>query len=194
MMRLLQIGGVLWLAAWSLAADQKGGAPKQAPRNAPEAKTVAPKNGAAPKGGGRVNPPIRMTNPGSMAAKLYRMTPEERERVVEKLPPARQEQLRKNLAYFDGLPKPEQERLIKGAERLANMTPEREREIRQSYQSFGQLPPPRKQAIQQALNTLKAMPDEQRKQVMESDQFKSRFSSDEQKIIRDISDIVMPPL
>jgi Protein of unknown function (DUF3106) len=186
MMRLLKIGGLLWLSAslgWS--ADQKGGTPK------PKAPT--PKAVPGPKNGGKM-PPVRLQNPGSMAAQLYRMTPEQRERVLEKLPPARQAQLRQHLAEFDSLPPAEQQRLIRGADKLASMPPEREREIRQSWQAFQKLPQERRQAIRQVLNRMQTMPEAQRELIMNSDQFKSRFSPDEQRIIRDMSDIVMPPM
>jgi hypothetical protein len=191
MKRILQFGGVLWLAAGlGLAADQKGGG---APKTPPPAR--APKNeGGAPKGGRAVNPPLRMSNPNALAPRLYQMKPEERERVIEKLPPARQEQLRRNLAYFDSLPKQQQQILIQRAERLASMPPEREREVRQSFQAFQKLEPDRKKMIQGALVRMQNLTDEQRTQLTNSDAFKNRFSPEEQKIIQDLADIMMPPL
>ena len=195
MMRCFQIVGWLWLAlAVGFGADQKGGAPKAPPAaRVPAPAAARPKAEGVPKAG-RANPPLRLANPGSMAAKLYQMTPDQRERVLEKLPAARQEQLRRNLAYFDNLPKEQQQRLIQGAERLAAMTPQREREVRQSWQAFQKLPVERQVAVRRALNLMQTMPEEQRNQLTESDQFKNRFSPDEQRIIRDISDIVMPQL
>jgi hypothetical protein len=38
------------------------------------------------------------------------------------------------------------------------------------------------------------MPDEQRAKVLESDQFKSRFSPEELKIMSDLSAFMLPPL
>ena len=192
MRRVFQIGGLLWLAAaLSFAAAQKGGNPKPPRNTAPPAPKGA---GAGVPKGGRANPPLRLQNPGSLAAQLYRMSPEQRERVLEKLPPARQEQARKTLEQFDKLPPEQKQQMIQRAERLASMPPEREREVVQSWQSFQKLPPERKQAIQQALRGLQSMSDEQRNQVMSGEPFKNRFSPDEQRMIRDISDIVMPPL
>src|SRR3981081_4644901 len=122
MTRVLQIAGVLWLsAALALGADQKGGTPKAPPRNtAPGPKNEgAARNEGAVKGA-RGNPPLRLTSPGNLAARLYQATPEQRERVLEKLPQARQEQARKQLEWFDRLPKPQQQVVLQRAERLAS--------------------------------------------------------------------------
>jgi len=192
MMRLVKIAGLVWLvtANASFGADQKGGTPKPSSRALAPAR---PKAEGAPKGG-RASPPVRVTNPGSLAARLYQMTPEQRERVLEKLPPAQQDRARKTLEAFDKLPKEQQQQRILQAERLASLPPEQEREVRQSVQSFQKLPPERKQAVRQALGRLQNMTPERRDQVVNSEQFKSLFSPDEQTIIHNLSEIVMPPL
>ena len=55
------------------------------------------------------NPAPRLVNPESVAARLMRATPEQRERALQLFPPDRQAQLRKQLAWFDSLPKAQQE-------------------------------------------------------------------------------------
>jgi len=192
MKRAFQIGGLLWLwAAVAFAADQRGGAPKAPPpRAAAPARPKAENGGGAQKGGAQTA--LRLANPGNLAARLYQATPEQRERVIEKLPPARQEQARRQLQWFDSLSKEQQARVLQSAARLAGLPPERQREIAQSRLLFLQLPQDRRLAIRGVLNRLQNMTPAQRNQVLNGNPFKTRFSPEEQKIIQDFSDIVMP--
>src|SRR5262245_38258701 len=111
MQRPFQFAGSLLLCAALGFADQ---AAKGAGALRPAFKGV-PKGGI-PKAGSK-GP--RITNPASPAARLYRATPEQRERVLEKLPLNRQQQMRRELEWFDGLPKDQQEQVIRRSERLA---------------------------------------------------------------------------
>jgi hypothetical protein len=92
------------------------------------ARPVLPRKGLL-KGGipraPQMGPPL--SNPGSQVARLYRATPEERERALEKLPARVQEQFRQQLARFDAMPKPQQEVLIRRAERYAALRRRRRR-------------------------------------------------------------------
>ena len=136
----------------------------------------------------------RMTNPANPVSWLYRMTPAEREQALEKLPSDTQERFRKNLAWFDGLPKEQQKVVLQRQERFAAMPPEKQRQFRQQLGAFNQLPQERRQMVQRALMRLQTMPDEQRVRVLNSDQFKSMFSEGEQKIIAGLSEIMPAPM
>jgi len=186
MLRIFQIGGLLLLAAVAGICDQNKAA-KAPPKEAPP--RSAPKNGGgAPKVGPRLTPP------GSPAARLFQATPEERERAIEKLPPARQEMVRAQLKYFDSLPKNQQEIMIRRTERLDALTPEKRRAFQQQMQNLNRLPPDRRQAVAGALRRLQVMPEEQRIRALNSEQFKSRFSPEEQKMIADLSEVMLPPM
>jgi hypothetical protein len=187
---VLQLGCLFAACALSgAAADQKTAIKEPPPR---PARAVRP---PLPKGGGagvprqpRMSPPIG--NPTSIAAHLYRATPEERDRALEKLPFPQQARIRKQLENFDQLPKPQQEFRIKQTELLAALPPERQAAVNQQMQAFNKLQPERRREIQMALRRLGALSDEERQRVFANDQFKSRFSADEQKMIADLVDIV----
>src|SRR5215831_11876382 len=103
MNRHFQIAALFGVFCAAAFADQaKAGKETPAPR--PPAAAKGPKNGGG--GGGRKLGPA-LVNPASPAARLFRATPEERERVIEKFPQARQDAIRRNLQWFDGLPKPQ---------------------------------------------------------------------------------------
>jgi hypothetical protein len=177
----LQLGCLFAACALSAAADQKT-ALKEPPARPPK--------GA----GGGVPRPLRMAppigNPASIAAHLFRATPEERDRALEKLPLPQQARIRKQLENFDQLPKPQQEFRIKQTELLAALPPDRQTVVNQQLQAVNQLPPERRREIQMALRRLGLLSDDNRQRLFASDQFKSRFSAEEQKLIVDLADIV----
>ena len=191
MRRFLQAGVWLLGAAALYAADQKA-APKTAPP--PRAAAAKPPRNENPNRAPNVpkaNGP-RLTNPASPAARLFQATPEQRERALEKLPPAQQEQIRKNLAWFDQLPKEQQAVVLRRTERFAALTPEARRDFVQQMQALNKLPPERNRAVRQALIRLQGMPQEQRTALLGNAQFQSRFSPEEQRIIANLSEVMLP--
>jgi Protein of unknown function (DUF3106) len=182
-----QFVAVLLFAAASGVCDQKGGA-KAPPPPRPNPGRAA----GAPRGGGNPKPGPRLTNPRNPIARLYTMAPDQRERVLEKLPPAAQERARKNLEWFDALPKDQQQIVLQRAERLAALPPDRQHAFQQSFRAFQQLPQDRRQALGGALRRLQMMNDAQRTIVLNSDQFRTGFSPEEQKIILDLSEVIVP--
>ena len=196
MTRAFQIGGLLLALGAICAAAQKPDAKTPPPRPA----AVRPANPArnAPNGGNKV-PGARQVgapiiNPANPVTRLYRASPEERERALEKLPPKMQEQFRNQLKRFDSLTPAQQQLQLKWVERYSALPSEQQTAFRQQLQALQKLPPERKQPIATALRRLEGMPDAQRRQVLESDEFKSRFSDDERKMISDLSVVMLPPI
>jgi hypothetical protein len=189
MNRVLQIGSILLLAVGASVGKQKE--PKESPPPPPpKIKPVAPKAGtpkALQKGAQRV------VNPGNVATRLFHMTPEERERVIDKLPPQQQLNVRNLLAWFDSLPKETQELQIRRIERFEQLPPQRKAEVKQLTAEVNQLPPPRKQAVGQALARLQRMTDEEREATLRKPAFLKQFSLEEIKIIIGLSDAWMGP-
>src|SRR5690242_18761710 len=98
---LLRTTALLFVAVAAMGYQR--GAPRMAP---------PPERGGARRGGPIEAPkevPRRLANPANPVARLYRASPEERERALEKLPPAQQERFRRNLQWFDSLPKRQQD-------------------------------------------------------------------------------------
>jgi hypothetical protein len=183
MAKLFQIGGMMLIGAAVLLADQSGSKAKG------EAWAPIPKGGGVPKAQPRV-PPLR--NPGSPAARLYRATPEERERALEKLPLNMQERIRKELQWFDNLPKDQQEIALKRSEKLAALPPDQQLSIRKQLQALNRLEPERRRAVRNALIRLQSVSEDQRKELLARPQFRGRFSDDEWRIVMDLSAVMIP--
>jgi len=64
----------------------------------------------------------------------------------------------------------------------------------QQMQAVNQLPPERRQMVVGALRRLQSMSDQQRANVLNSQQFRNRFSPGEQKMIGDLSEVMLPPM
>jgi hypothetical protein len=99
------------------------------------------------------------------------------------------------LAWFDSLPKAQQDLQIRRLEHFAALSPDKQVIVQRQMQALKQLPPARRQAIRRALLTLQSVPDAVRAARMNSRAFKSRFSPEEQQMISDLSEAwLLPPL
>ncbi len=187
MIRTVQAIGLLALAAvGGICADQEKPAKPLPPPKA-QPKAAAPKGGT-PKMGPRLIPP------GSQAARLYLLSPAERERALEKLPPAQEQRILGQLKYFDGLPKDQQQMMLKGVERFAALSPQARREFQQTLQAVNQLPPDRSLMVRQALRRLQLMSVADRVVRLNSPAFKNRFTPDELHMIDKLSEVIIPPM
>jgi hypothetical protein len=183
MIRRLQIGGLLLLATFPVLPAAPKGAAKALPPPRPAVAAKVPK-GPAP----------RFANPGNVVQQLMQMTPEQRERALEKLPPQRQAQIRERLQQFDSLPKQQQERRLAQLRELASLPPETQAVVRRQMQAFNQLPADRKQVVGPEMQRLRRMSEGERQARIASEGFQNRFSPAEQQILSDISgNMPLPP-
>jgi hypothetical protein len=194
MNRILQIGSVLLLVA-GVSYGGKQQEPKDSPKTPPKAaaKPAAAKGGVPkagiPKGA------ARLVNPATIAARLFRMTPEEREHALEKLPnELARERARKELEIFDSLSKEDQEIQLRRLDRFAQLTPEKRAEVRGLMAEANALPPNRAAAVRQTLYQLQKLTDQEREARLQAPAFQARFSSEELRVIRGLADAWMGPV
>jgi hypothetical protein len=197
MIRALQIGGLMLACAAICAAEQRGEAkPAPAPRPAP-ARPANPPN-PPPKAPNKI-PPARpvaapLINPSNVVTRLYKASPEQRDRALEKLPPKMQEQLRNQLKRFDSLTPAQQQLQLKWVERYSALPKGQQDAFKLQWQALGKMTPEQRHPIAAALRRLEDMPDAQRRKLLDSDEFKTRFSPQELKMISDLSVIMLPPM
>ena len=190
MNRIIQIGSILLLVMGaSYGSDQATKDTSPPPSAKPVFKGGVPKGQPIPKGA------ARLLNPASIAARLFRMTPEEREHALEKLPnELARERARKELEWFDSLPKEAQDIQLRRLDHFAQLTPEKRAEVRGLMAEINALPPQRAGAVRQALYQLQQMTDQQRENRMQSPAFQARFSPEELRVIRGLADAWMGPV
>jgi hypothetical protein len=144
---------------------------------------------AAAKGGSKLN------NPGaSMAERLMQMTPEQRERALEKLPPDQQTQIRQRLERFDSLPALQRERRIQQYQQFSSLPPEKQRLVTKQIQALNRLPDDRRPLVLAEVQKLRRVPESERQGRLASGEFKAKFSPAEQQILSDVSEnMPLPP-
>ena len=128
-------------------------APKKAPAAAPRKPPTPPKRPQA--------------SPTKELDRFSKMSPEERDQALAKLPPARRNFIEKNLTRYQ------------------NMTPEQQERFKQRLELMRSLPQERQAAVRQQIEQLRAMPPAERRKALYSEEFKQNYSPDEQELIRD---------
>jgi hypothetical protein len=195
MNRILQIGSILLLVVGASYAGKQKTPQDSPPPSKPAPARPAPAKGGAPRAGGIPAGGARLVNPASIASHLFRMSPEEREHALEKLPNEQQrENARKLLAWFDSLPKETQALQLRRLDNVAKLTPEQRAEASRLLVEANHLPPPRAAAVRQALYRLQQMTDQERENTLRRPAFQARFSPEELRIITGLSDAWMGPV
>jgi hypothetical protein len=192
MNRILEIGGILLLVV-GVSFGSKSQGPKDEPPPQPKPAKAAPAKGGVPKQQPIPKGAARLVNP-SPAARLFRMSPEEREHALEKLPTEQaRENARKQLEWFDSLPKEQQAAQLRRLDRFAGLTPGKRAEVRGLIFEANHLPPQRAAAVRQALFRLQQITDQEREVTLHRPAFQARFSPEELRIITGLSDAWMGP-
>jgi len=115
------------------------------------------------------------------------MPPERREQLLERLPPQQQARLRQALENFDKLPPAERSRQLGILNMYANLPPEKQRALTTQIQLFNSLPDDRIAVLRPELVRLHRMSESERSERIASEEFKSKFTPAEQKMLAGIS-------
>lgn len=127
------------------------------------------------------------------------LPPDQQEKLLERdpnfqrLPAQRQAELKERLRKFNNLTPEQKQRTLDRMEFMSNLSQDQRKELREANQQLQSLPADRKVMVHKALRSLRQMSPQQRQQVMQSSEFKSRFSDQEQVIVKRLADIVPPP-
>lgn len=116
---------------------------------------------------GKAKPPA----PGPLA-NFEKLTPEERQRALNNLPPDRRKQLERRL------------------ERFKNLDPDQRDRLQARLQEYRMLPLDRQDEVRRALQRLRRLSEPDRKKRMESEEFRKRFSPAERKLLEEV---LIPP-
>jgi phage-related protein len=150
------------------------------------------RGGGAPGGGGNVSVhrPSAPAPEKTPIDEFERMPPEQQQKALAKLPPARRKKVEEQLAHLRSLP-PEQRAMLRQTySRLSELPPDRQQAVRKAFQKFGNQPGDRQQVIRSELKQLGELPADQRAARFTSPEFRKSYSRGEQQIIRDMSDLL----
>lgn len=164
------------------ASDQGKKAKEPPPPKAPAVKAAGEPGGGTPK-----VPNPKLGNPGSIVQQLFRMSPEDRERAMEKLPPQQQERLRTQLEKLDKAPPAQRALMLRMANALAGLPPEKQIVVVRELNTLNNLPQERRQIIIPEVNRLRRMPEDRRMARIMSDDFRNTYTPEEQQMMIDIA-------
>ncbi|HTA44305.1 MAG TPA: DUF3106 domain-containing protein [Bryobacteraceae bacterium] len=174
------LAGALIVPAWAGQGTRKGGGGGGGARVAQAPRATE----ARPQGRGNQNAQPKQPE---VFNKVMRMSPEERQRALSKLPPARREQIEKRIQNFEKLPPAAQERRLDRLERLNSLPPQRQNQVRKSMKDLQQLPEDRKVAVNQELRLMAPMSDEERREHMNTEEFRNKYSPTEQQMMSNLA-------
>jgi hypothetical protein len=125
--------------------------------------------------------------------RLQRMSPEERQRFLSRIPPEKRLDLEKRLRQIEEIPPDVRQRLRREYDEFQQLPPERQDAIRRVLKQINDLEPRRRGQVRGAIASLRQFVPAVREERMNSRRFKNHFDEAEQRLIREAVE-VLPPL
>jgi hypothetical protein len=116
-----------------------------------------------------------------------RMTPEQRERAIEKFPAAQQANFRKRFEAFDKQTEEQKQRQLQQKDQFWSLPPDKQKLVRDQINAFKALPEARREEVKKAYVTLSRITPEERDARLIKPQFRSRFTPAELQIVTVLS-------
>jgi hypothetical protein len=128
-----------------------------------------------------------------MIERLNRMTPEQRERALNRLPADRRAKVKERLERLNAMPPKARERLREQYEEFQKLSPEKQDAFRRAFRGLNQLPADRKLMIRREVMRVRNMTPEDRNSHLGSENFHALYDDVERQLIRDLADPIPPP-
>jgi hypothetical protein len=110
---------------------------------------------------------VPQRDPVEQLKEFQKMSPEDRERELSKLPPPRRARIEQQMARLDRMNPEERERMLNKLETMQHLTPER------------------RQAVNGEIESLRGLTRRQKKARLFSEEFSKEYTPEEQKVIRE---------
>jgi len=151
-------------------------------KNVPAAK--APRVGAVVKG------PVAKSIGTPAVERLVNLSPEERKKALQKLPPDRRKQLEERLREYDRLTPAQKAKLHGQYQSFSGLSVEQQARLRRLYQRFNNFPPDRQGALRTEVQKMQTLSDSERRSRMNSDEFRNRYNQREQALLAELAKAV----
>lgn len=146
---------------------------------------------APPKAAASGAPPAGK-NRRTVIDRWNRMSPDEQQKALAKLPPDRRKKLEEQLNQYKNLT-PEQRRDMRARLQMFNqLPPEKQSQARRVWGQYGKLPQDRQPLLRNEFENLRTMPEAERNARINSDEFRNKYTANEQGILRDFSGLLSP--
>jgi hypothetical protein len=121
----------------------------------------------------------------NLLERINRMSPAERKRLLDRMPPERRRQMEQRIANLEAISPEQRERVKKDLRFLEQLPPEKQDAARKLFREINTLPPERRTPVRGAINHLRKLPAAEQAEKLDSRVFRRRFSEDERKLIRE---------
>ena len=140
--------------------------------------------------------PLLAQPPGAPRAnlieRLNRMSPAERSKVLNRMPPERRDILERRINNLNNINPEAREKLKKDYEHFQQLPPEKQTEVRQTLRQIAELPEDRRRQVRAAVNHLRQQTAEVQQRRIASRNFQDRFNEDERKLVKDALSMLPP--
>jgi hypothetical protein len=119
-----------------------------------------------------------------------RMSPEQQQRALNRLPPGQRQKLQEQLQRFNRLPPEQQQTLRNLYNRLHQLPRDQQESVRKAINRFSEQSPARQQAMRDELRSMAALTQQDREARMASREFRNSFSRREQGIVKDMTPVL----
>ncbi len=147
--------------------------------------------GMGPRLGGAGGPRdgLKKGHPPPRAAleRWREMGPEERQQMVDRLPPERREGFRRRMEMWDSLKPAERKGAEDRFDRFRDLPPAQQKTARQAFRQFNRLPHERRQELRREMAALRRLNEDERATRMNSEDFQSKFDPHERGLLQDLA-------
>ncbi len=150
---------------------------------------------AGPPAFARRPPGARSSHPATAAKtpaaktpidEFERMSPEQQQRALGRLPPAQRQKLQERLQRFNQLPREQQQTLRNLYNRLHKLPANQQESVRKAINRFSEQAPDRQRTMRDELRSMAALSKQDREARTGSREFRNSFSRREQGIVKDM--------
>ena len=141
----------------------------------------------------KVPPMVRQAQQAAVLERWSRMTPEQRAKALERLPPARRARIEEQLNRYQNLSDEERRQLQFRSQMFNQLPPERQDIARRMFRQFSLLPPDRQAAVREEFQSLRGMPEADRRTRIQSPEFNEAYNPREQMFLRQFTRLLSPP-
>ncbi len=144
----------------------------------------------APRVGAVQTRPLATVPGAPIVERLVSMNPDQRKKVLQKLPPERRKQLESRLHDYDRLTPAQKANLQLQYQSFKGLSAEQQAHLRRLYQRFNNFPSERQDALRVEVQKMKAISAADRRARMNSDEFRNRYNQREQALLAELAKAV----
>lgn len=118
------------------------------------------------------------------------MTPEQRQKFLDRLPAERRKQFQEYQQNLNGLNADQRTRLQNQYENFQQLPPEKQQAARKAFRDMNQLPVERRHTVRGEAARLNRMSGSDRQTFLSSEEFKAKYSPQERRMIQELGNLI----